>query len=207
MPTNPFFNNYVNVAEQSLIEDLIVESNKIHGQDVYYLPRTGINKDDVRNEYEYSEFNSAYVIEAYMKNFDAFEGDGQLMSKFGLEIRDQMTLVISIRSFKQYVGEPANLKRPNEGDIIYIPMLKAAYQIVHLDPSAIFYQLGTLQTYQVTLELLEHSGEVFNTGIPEIDNKYVVKDADDDAGADNNDFDGEDGFLDFSESNPFSEGY
>ncbi len=215
MAVNPWWNNFNNNAEQNLYEDLVVESIRIFGHDVLYLPRTGIKKDDVLNEYSYSTFNTALPIEVYVKNFDSFEGEGQLLAKFGLEIRDQMTLVMSHRSFDEFVGPTTANSRPWEGDCIYIPMLNVVYQIKYVNSSAIFYTLGKLNVWDIVLELLEFNDEVFNTGIPAIDDKYkpfenAFTDPDDydlesyDNNAQNAAFEQlADSVLDFSEQSPF----
>lgn len=176
MVTNVFFNNYGSIAEQKLIEDLIVESIRIFGHDCFYLPRASAEPDQVLNEDEYNIFSDAYQVELYIRNYDAFEGDGQLLGKFGLEIRDQMTLTMSIRTFKQDIAPFTALTRPREGDLIWIPMLKAAYKIKFVNNSPIFYQMGSLQCYDLITELFEYSNEPFATGVAEIDstyNKYV----------------------------------
>jgi len=213
MATNPFFNNFNNANEQSLYDDLVVESIRIYGHDLYYLPRTGIKEEEMMNEFSFAEFNKAIAVEMYVKNFDSFEGEGQFLSKFGLEIRDQMRLVLSIRSFKQFIQPFTNNPRPYEGDCIYVPMTGVMYQIKYVDTSAIFYSLGKLYTYEITCEVLEYSNEKFNTGVPEIDNKYPqYQDPRDpnyniasfDNNADNNIIEEEaDEVLDFSELNPF----
>lgn len=212
--SNPWWNNFNNAGEQGLYEDLVVESIKIYGHDMLYLPRTGIQKDDVLNEYKYSEFNSALPIEMYVKNFDSFEGEGQLLAKFGLEIRDQMTLVMSHRSFHQFIKPTTAKARPWEGDCIYIPMLNVVYQIKYVNTSATFYTLGKLNTYEIVCELLEFNNEQFNTGVAAIDDKYApFENAETDVNYDLESYDNNaqnrafedtaDGVLDFSESSPF----
>src|SRR5690606_25643766 len=120
------------------------------------LPRTGVSEDDLLTEYQYAEFNQALPVEMYVKNFDSFEGEGQLLSKFGLEIRDQMTLILSRRSFKQFIQPYTEKERPLEGDVLIIPFLdNNAYQIKYVNSSAIFYTMGKLQTYEIVCELFE----------------------------------------------------
>lgn len=216
MATNPFFNFFNNRNEQRLYEDLVVEAVRIYAHDMLYLPRTGINKDDILNEYTYSEFNKAVPVELYVKNFDSFEGEGQLMAKFGLEIRDQMTLVMTIRSWNEFVGPISNTTRPQEGDCIFIPMLNVVYVVKFVNSSANFYTLGKISVHEIVCELFEYSNEKFNTGYPDIDNKYTqFQNANDvdynleeyDAGADNAVLQTEaDTMLDFTEINPFGEG-
>lgn len=216
MATNPHLQWYTSTREQSLYDDLYVEHIKSYGMDVWYLPRTGVNKDELVNEYQISRFDSALQIESYVKNFDSFEGEGQLLSKFGLEMRDQMTLVVSIRSFNKFIKPSTEKERPWEGDCIYIPMLKAVYQVKYVNTSAIFYTLGKLNTFEIVLDLLEYSNEIFNTGVEEIDSKYIafqnVQDPDYDLESYDVDADNaviedkSDQVLDFSEIDPFQSG-
>jgi hypothetical protein len=173
MVTNIFFNHYFNRAEQKLIEELVTESIKQYGCDVYYLPKTVFNADEVLNENQYHAFRDALQIDMYIKSVDGFEGDGQFMQKFGLEIRDQITLVVSRRTFDQDVIEYSNIIRPREGDAIYIPFIDAVYIIKYVEgDSPNFYQLGDLQSWELICELFEYSNEIFNTGVPEIDQRY-----------------------------------
>lgn len=172
MATNFYFNNFGASQEQTLIEDLIIESIKIYGIDVYYLPKTSVNIDNVLNEPEYSTFGSQYFVEMYIKNVNGFDGDGEFLSKFGIQVRDQITFTMSQRSFANEIGDIITKTRPQEGDLIWFPLTQTLYQIKFVDVKAIFYQLGALQTYDITCELYESNSEVFNTGIPDIDNKY-----------------------------------
>ena len=172
MATNFYFNNFGASQEQTLIEDLIIESIKIYGIDVYYLPKTSVNIDNVLNEPEYSTFGSQYFVEMYIKNVNGFDGDGEFLSKFGIQVRDQITFTMSQRSFADEIGNIISKTRPQEGDLIWFPLTQTLYQIKFVDVKAIFYQLGALQTYDITCELYESNSEVFNTGIPDIDDKY-----------------------------------
>lgn len=217
MATNPFFSVFSQENEQNLIDDLIVETIKQTGHDVYYLPRTGIKRDDILNEYSYSEFNDALPVEMWINNFSNFEGEGQLLSKFGLEVRDQMTLTVSVRSFEEFIQPTTNALRPEEGDCIYIPMLKVIYQIKYVDSTPIFYTLGKLNCYGLTCDLLEFSNEQFKTGLAEIDNinkpfqnvdtdnDYSLEEYDNNASNSVIQDESED-YLDFSEQSPFRVG-
>ncbi len=169
MTTNAFFNNFSSVAEQSLVEDLIIESIQMYGMNVYYLPKTLVGYDKVYGEDDVMEFNTAIPIEMYIKNIDAFGGDGSFLSKFNIEIRDQLTLTISKKRFGIVVGDPEDILRPNEGDLIYFPLNNKMFRIQYADEKAIFYQFGTLQTFDLTTELYEYSNERFNTGVSLID--------------------------------------
>lgn len=169
MATNFFFNNFENSMEQRLLEDLIVESIRIYGENMYYLPRTLNNKDELYGTDDASSYDEAILVELYIKNVDGFGGDGNFMSKFGLEIRDQVTFTIAKRVFDEEIGAGHAFLRPREGDCIYFPLNNKIFQIKYVDNKPIYYQLGALQVYDLTCELFEYSGESFNTGIPTID--------------------------------------
>lgn len=169
MATNFYFNNFQNSQEQLLIENLIIESIKIYGQDMYYVPRVIMNKDEIYGADDISEYNRAYPVEFYIKSVDGFSGDGNFMSKFGLEIRDQVVFSIAQRVFYEEVGLDSNLLRPNEGDLIHFPLNNKLFKIMYVNKFEMFYQLGALQTWEITCELFEYSSEKFNTGIPAID--------------------------------------
>lgn len=169
MATNFYFNNFQNSQEQLLIENLIIESIKIYGQDMYYIPRVIKNKDEIYGADDISEYNRAYPVELYIKSIDGFSGDGTFMSKFGLEIRDQVVFSIAQRVFYEEVGMESSLIRPNEGDLIFFPLNKKIFKIMYVNKLEMFYQLGALQTWELTCELFDYSNEKFNTGIEEID--------------------------------------
>jgi hypothetical protein len=219
MATNFFFNNFQSSMEQNLIEDLVVESIKIHGIDLYYLPKRILSKDDIFREEELVTFNTAHPIEMYIKNVDGFEGEGDFMSKFGLEIRDRITFTVSRRSFaSEILINEADFVRPREGDLIWFPLNRKMYKIQFVEHEAIFYQLGSLQTFDIVCELFEYNNETFETGIPDIDQVYSILDVDigtaspedvilTDPNAMNEQFetDGQN-ILNFTEIDPFSEG-
>ena len=144
----------------------------MYGLDMYYIPRTKNNVSDVFNDVQYSTYNNPVFVEMYIQNVDGFQGDGEFLSKFGVEVRDQITFTISQRVFNQEVGIYTNETRPNEGDIIWFPLTASLYQIKYVNKKAIFYQLGALQTYDIVCELYEGNSDIFNTGIAEIDDKY-----------------------------------
>lgn len=170
MSTNFYFNNFQNSQEQVLIEDLVLESIKIYGHDMFYCPRTLIAKDDIYGEDSLSEYNEAFPIDLYIKSYDSYEGDGSFLSKFNLEIRDQMTLTVSVRNFMNEIGNIATIARPQEGDLIYIPMVDRIMIIKYVNKNAVFYQMGAIQMYDLTCEMFEYSSESLNTGIAAIDN-------------------------------------
>lgn len=173
MPTSVYFNNFQSSQEQLLIEDLIIESIKIYGHDVFYLPRTRVAFDSIYNEDTLSEFNTTRFVEMYIKSIDGFDGDGDFISKFGLEIRDRVTFTIARRVFNNEVGTEIEIARPREGDLIFFPLNNKIFEIKFVEHEAIFYQLGALQTYDIICELFEYSSERFNTGIDVIDSLFT----------------------------------
>ena len=136
---------------------------------MYYIPRTLNNYDEVYGADDQSSYDTAYMIEMYIKSIDGFSGDGNFLSKFGLEIRDRVVFSVAQRIFNEEVGINSNQVRPNEGDLIYFPLNAKCFQIKYVNKQEMFYQLGALQTWEVTCELFEYSGESLNTGIPQID--------------------------------------
>jgi hypothetical protein len=159
-------------SEQKLYEDLVIESIQFYGQDVYYLPRDIVNEDKILGHDVPSRFNSSYIVEVYPDNVDAFDGEGDLFTKFGIEIRDQMTLVISRRRWKDTVSlydNEINSARPREGDLIYLPVSNSMLQIMHVEHEEPFYQLKNLPVYKLRCELFEYSDEDFDTGVEVID--------------------------------------
>ena len=213
MAVNKYFNHFNYAREQDLIEDLTIESIKIYGHDVKYVPRTIVARDNLYGEDSLSTFNNAADVEMYIKNVEGFEGEGDLLSRFGLQIRDEITFTLARKRFDQirseklmtevgynFVMEDANTaapsrqflsgnhetesivleqgtgdgysitsNRPNEGDLIYFPMVDKTFEIKQVEHETLFYQTGRLQTYDLRCELFEYSSEAINTGITEID--------------------------------------
>ena len=171
MPRNVYFSQAVR-SEQSLYEDLVIESLKIFGQDVYYIPRTLVEQDTILNEDPASSFDDAYLIEAYIENQDGFEGAGDLYQKFGLEIRDEATFIISKRQWERLTGlynNSLSTVRPQEGDIIFLPLSNSFFEITFVEHEQPFYQLSNLPVYKLTCSLFEYSEEQFDTGVAAID--------------------------------------
>ena len=171
MPTNVFFNHAVS-TEQQLYEDLVVESLRLYGHEVFYLPREVVEEDTILNEDVQSKYGDAYSVEMYIENTDGFEGEGDLMSKFGIQIRDQATFVISLRSWERFISLDSNLAtsfRPNEGDLIYFPLSGSMFEIKFVEHEDPFYQVGKLFVFKLRAELFEYSQEDFDTGIGDID--------------------------------------
>tara|TARA_B100000131_G_scaffold165279_1_gene159841 strand:+ start:202 stop:1332 length:1131 start_codon:yes stop_codon:yes gene_type:complete len=171
MATNVFFSQAVK-TEQNLVEDLIVESLRMYGHNVYYLPRKIVNEDTILGEAADSSFEDAYEVEMYLEGVEGFEGEGDLYSKFGVEVRDTATFIISRRSWERFISLDTNLAtslRPNEGDLIYFPLSKSVFEIKFVEHENPFYQLGKLYTFKMTCDLFEYSGEDFDTNIEALD--------------------------------------
>ena len=169
MATNRYFKQKVR-SEQNLFEDLVIESLQMFGQDVYYLPREIVNKDKIFLDDVPSRFSDAYKVEMYIENTEGFEGEGDLFTKFGIELRDQATFIVSRKRWVQLVGkrlEVANF-RPREGDLIYLPMSESMFEIRRVETETPFYQLKDLPTFRLQCELFEYSGEDFDTGVDTI---------------------------------------
>ena len=158
--------------EQKTIENLIVETIEIYGQDIYYVPRTIVNKDTVFGEDSDTKFESAKAIRAYVNNVEGWEGQGELLSKFGVRIEDKTTFIFSREKFKEHVDDSVTLNvegRPNEGDLIYFPTTKHLFEIQFVEAEKPFYQLGKGYVWECQCELFEYSDEDLDTGIAEID--------------------------------------
>lgn len=216
MASNPYYNYFNQSNEQNLMEDLVVESVKQYAHDVNYLPRDINILDELMTEPITQSFNHDVPVECYVLNWSGYGGEGQILAKFGLEIRDQMKFIITKRSHNQFIKPTTGKERPQEGDCIYIPMLKNVYQISYVsDSNPAFYILGKNYAWEVTCDLLEFNNEQFNTGNPVIDalnppfehtsdpdydlesydktaqNKYIQEESDE--------------IIDWTEKNPFGE--
>ena len=168
---NPHFSQSVR-SEQNLYEDIIIESLKIYGQDVYYLPRDLVGEDRIFGDDVPSRFNSSYKIEMYVENTEGFDGEGDLFTRFGVEIRDEATFVVSRRRWRNTVSRYDNEitgERPREGDLIYLPLSKSLFQINHVEHEQPFYQLSNLPTYKMRCQLFEYNDEDLDTGVEDID--------------------------------------
>ena len=171
MPRNVYFSQGAK-SEQNLYEDLVTEALKIYGHEMYYIPRSMVSRDMILNEDIESRFTEAYIIEMYLENVDGFDGDGTLFTKFGLEIRDQATFVVSKRQWEKLVGLYNNeivSGRPNEGDLIFFPLTRSFFIIKFVEHKSPFYQLSKVPVYKLQCEMFEYSDEDFTTGIQEID--------------------------------------
>ncbi len=176
MPTNFFFqsgNTSGTTSEQRLIEDLIIESLKIYGHDVFYLPRTLVKEDTIFDEDTLSKFTQAYPLEMYLENIEGFGGDGELFSKFGLEVRDSATFILARRRWDELVKTSGGIftqdTRPSEGDLLYFQKTNSLFEIREVEFNNPFYQANKLYIYRLKCELFEYSSEVIETGITELD--------------------------------------
>ena len=163
------------------MEDIIIECLKIYGFDTYYIPRAAVNEDTILGEDTLNKYSSAYPLEMYMQNVTGFEGDGDLMSKFGVEIRDTATFIVARRRWDEVIarsGDAVLTTRPAEGDIIYFPLTKAFFEIKFVESTDPFFQVGKLYVYKLQCELMQYSSEIFNTGMSEIDGIAADKSAD-----------------------------
>lgn len=171
MPTNPYFTQGT-TGEQNLIEELIIESLKIYGKDMFYIPRTLVSPDQIFGEDRLSEFKNMYPIEMYFDNIDSFAGQGAIIQKFGLLMDQSATLTVARKRWTDLIGTHGTTvlpNRPAEGDLIYYPLTKGLFEIKFVKHQEPFYQLGKLYTYKLDVELYQYSSERINTGVPEVD--------------------------------------
>ena len=171
MPTNVYFDTGTK-SEQHLYEDLMIEQLKIYGQDVFYIPRTLVKEDELFGEDTLSKFGDAYLIEMYFENVEGYEGEKEIMSKFGLQMNEDVTFVVARRRFEQLVSHDSNLiikTRPNEGDLIYFSKVSKLFEITFVDHDDPFYQVHNLPAFKLKCKTFEYSGEDLDTGITEID--------------------------------------
>ena len=215
MATNKYFNNFAYAREQDLVEDLTIESIKIYGHNVKYLPKTISGIDHLFGEDKLLKYETAADVEMYVKNVEGFEGEGEFMSKFGVQLNDQLTLTVARKRFDQirteklstevgynYLQESANTdspsrqfltgnnhtesiiletgttgvnsynitaNRPQEGDLVFFPLVNKIFEIKYVEHEDIFYQTGRLQSYDLRCELFKYSSEQIRTGNTQID--------------------------------------
>ena len=181
MPTNVFFNHAVN-TEQHLYEDLVVESLRFYGHEVYYLPREIVEEDKILGEDVQSTFGDSYQVEMYLDNVEGFEGE-DLFSKFGVQVQEEATFTLALRTWERFISLDSNLAtslRPNEGDLIYFPLSGSLFEIRYVEDQNPFFQIGKLFVFKLKCSLFEYSGEDFDTGIDAIDlvedqNAYTIE--------------------------------
>ena len=191
MVVNPFF-LHGSTQEQNLQQDLINEQIRMYGMDVYYIPRTFVRDATIMREITSSAFRSYFIIEAYLNNFDGYGGQGDIMSKFGIQVKDEVTLTISRERYENYIAPFLNsrmmylmdsndndqlpvIHRPREGDLIYFPLGRRLFEIKYVEHEQPFYQLGKGYTYELQCELFEYEDEVLDTSIDEIDSTIQNK--------------------------------
>lgn len=211
MVTNAYINTTTYTQEQDLIGSLVAESIQMHGQDFTYIPRTIVKEDTIFNEDTVSSFTSTYTIEMYIESVDGFEGEGEMLTQFGLQINEQIVTTVSAARF---LAE-TSMSEPKVGDLIFLPLNDQVFEIMFVEDEVPFYQLGKSQVFQIRAEKFVWSHETVNTGVVEIDNNFtattLVDSTVDNAVAD----DGlvplsttvTDGVIDFTTVNPFSEDY
>ena len=199
MPTNLYINNFESSPEQNLLHDLLEESIKYYGLDLQWLPRKLVSEDTLYGEDILSKFDQAHQIEMYIKNVEGFEGEGDFLSRFGLEIRDQITFTISIRRFEAL---ESGFDRPREGDLIWFPLARRRkgqlFEIKFVEHESMFLPLGTLPVYDLRCETFTYSSEQIDTGNYDIDKQET-----DYSYANTQLASTTDSILDFSDSNPF----
>lgn len=190
MALNPFFLNGSS-TEQSLIQDLINEQLKIYGVDIMYIPRKILKSDNILGEIQSSKFDDNFVMEAYINNYDGYSGAGDLMTKFGVTLKDEVTLTISQERFEEFIApiltsiynpnliyndpnEVELVTRPREGDLIYFPLGQRLFEVKFVEHEKPFYQLGKTYVYELLCELYEYEDEFIDTTVSEVDE--LIKD-------------------------------
>ena len=176
---NPFFTQGTR-SEQNLVQDLINEQLRMYGVDIYYIPRKYVKEKTVIKEVVQSKFDNALPIEAYVDNYDAYSGAGDVLSKFGIESKDEVRLIISRERYENYITPliqgQSNIKlstRPKGGDLIWFPLDDRLYEIKDIEYAKPYYQLQNLYVYELYCELFRYQDEVIDTGIAEIDDELV----------------------------------
>ena len=177
MALNPFFLQG-SANEQRLIQELINEQLKIYGVEVTYIPRKFVRKETIIKEVTSSKFDDNFALEAYVQNYEGYSGSGDILTKFGMSLKDELTLIISKERFEDFISpflESMNddeieiASRPREGDIVYFPLGGRLFEIKFVEHEQPFYQLGKTYVYELKCELFEYEDEVLDTSIDEID--------------------------------------
>jgi len=177
MALNPFFLQGSS-GEQNLVQELINEQLKIYGIEVTYIPRKFVRKQTILEEVQSSKFDDNFLLEAYINNYEGYSGAGDIMTKFGVSVRDELSLVISRERFEDFIApfleeEDDNLieifDRPREGDLIYFPLGKRLFEVKFVEHEKPFYQLGKNYVFELQCELFEYEDEVLDTTIDTID--------------------------------------
>ena len=162
-----------------MYEDLVIEALQIYGQNVYYIPRDLVNYDTIFGADAESSFNSSHKIEMYIENVEGFEGEGDLFTRFGVEIRDEATFVVSRRRWLNQVkrnDSEITVPRPVEGDLIYLSLTNKIFEIMHVEHEQPFYQIENIPVFKMRCQLFEYSGEDFDlitTDLDAVERKYA----------------------------------
>lgn len=175
--TNPYFAHGTS-SEQNLVEDLIIESLRMYGNELLYIPRTLVSADAILGEDRLSKFEHAYPIEMYFENVDSLGGQGAFIQKFGLMMEQSATLVVARRRWQTMIGRYGQTilpKRPAEGDLIYFPLTKGLFEIKFVQHQDPFYQLGKLYVYKLQVELFQYASERIDTGVDKVDDFETLK--------------------------------
>jgi len=179
MALNPFFLQG-SQSEQNLVQQLINEQLRMYGIEVTYIPRKFVRKDTILNDIQSSKFDDNYTIEAYVNTYDGYSGAGDILTKFGVSLKDELTITISKERFEDFISpfleaeddnEIVLSSRPREGDLIYFPLGQRIFEVKFIEHEDPFYQLGTNYVYLLKCELFEYEDEVLDTSIPEIDSQ------------------------------------
>ena len=176
MPLNSYFTSEKmtqgSMNEQSVLADLVEESIKIWGQEFLYIPRTLVSKDEILGEDRLSKFEHAYPIEMYVETPTGFMGQGEFISKFGYYLEQSIQVTVSRRRWGELVGRHGKTilaDRPAEGDLVYYPIMRRLFEIKYVEKETNFWQIGSLPTYKLTIELFQYASERIDTGITEVD--------------------------------------
>ena len=192
MALNPFFLQG-SKTEQFLLQDVINEQLKIYGIDVFYLPRKIFKTDNIIREVQSSKFDDSFILEAYLNNYEGYNPNSDLMTKFGLRLTNEVSLTISRERFEEFItpfleGISSGIQeglitdytfedlvnRPKEGDLIYFPLGERLFEIKRVESEKPFYQLGKNYTYELSCELYEYENELIETSIDEVDNLSLI---------------------------------
>jgi len=182
MPTNFYFQSGVpggRTSEQLLMEEIIIECLKIYGFDVEYISRQSASPDEILNEDVLNTYEDVVPLEMYLSNVTGFEGEGDLLTKFGVEIRDTATFILSVRRWEEAVARNIHstlLTRPSEGDVLYFPLTQSYFEIRRVETRDPFFQGGHLYVYKLECELMQFSSERFTTGegVDDLANSYSL---------------------------------
>lgn len=181
MALNPFF-LHGNSSEQRLVQDLINEQLRMYGVEVVYIPRKFVNKKTIIQEVTSSRFDDNFAIEAYVNNYDGYGGQGDILTKFGVSLKDELLITISKERFEDFISpflgalddgeEDSDIilsTRPREGDLIYFPLGERLFEVKFVEHESPFYQLGKNYVFELKCELFEYEDEIISTSIDEID--------------------------------------